>query len=96
MLEQVRIIESWPPFWLRKNMCAVVLNIENTVRGVEWLAMSGSMPLSFCMGLRYLKYLSSCRNGYGNSVYEVRACAKGLNCSKLPTKVLIFNNFNGI
>lgn len=87
VIEQARIIDGKVPFWLRKNMCAVVLNHniyfragvyqENTKRGVELLGHELTHVSQFCHGMTWVKYLWSCCRGYRKSHYEVEAYAKG-------------------
>jgi hypothetical protein len=91
VIEQARIIDGSVggsvPFWLRRNMCAVVLGQRiffragayqpNTKRGVELLGHELTHVSQFLHGMSLLKYLWSCRNGYMQSPYEIEAYAKG-------------------
>ena len=87
VIEQARIVEGYVPFWLRSDMCAVVLKSNiyfrhgvyqpNTQSGVELLGHELMHVAQFLAGLNWWKYLWSCRYGYKNSQYEVEAFAKG-------------------
>lgn len=87
VLERVRIIEGSVPFWLRRNMCAVVLHERvylragayqpNTKRGVELLGHELTHVSQFLHGMTLWRYIWSCRRGYRNSPYEQEAYAKG-------------------
>ena len=91
VLERVRIIDGSfggrVPFWLRRNMCAVVLGQcvyfrprayqPNTKRGVELLAHELTHVSQFLHGMTLWRYIWSCRYGYRNSPYEQEAYAKG-------------------
>ncbi|HSI24758.1 MAG TPA: DUF4157 domain-containing protein [Methylotenera sp.] len=87
VLEHARIIEDMVPFWLRHNMCAVVLGkriyfrpgvyVPNTKTGVELLGHELSHVSQFLHGMTVWRYLWSCRHGYHNSTYELEAYAKG-------------------
>ncbi len=75
------------PFWLRKEMCAVVLGRTiyfragvyqpNTRRGAELLGHELTHVSQFLHGMTLLKYSWSCRYGYFKSAYEIEAYAKG-------------------
>jgi len=87
VLNEARIIDGKVPFWLRRNMCAVVLGRyiylrpgvyqPNTKRGAELLGHELTHVSQFLHGMDLLKYLWSCRSGYFNSPYEIEAYAKG-------------------
>lgn len=87
VLDRARIVDGKVPFWLRRDMCAVVLDhrvyfrkgayVPNTKRGVELLAHELTHISQFLHGMTTLKYLWSCRHGYMKSVYEIEAYAKG-------------------
>jgi hypothetical protein len=87
VIEQVRIIDGHVPFWLRRDMCAVVLKNrvyfrtgvyqENTKQGVALLGHELTHVSQFLHGMNLFKYLWSCRKGYHCSAYEIEACAKG-------------------
>ena len=91
VLEKTRIIDGSfggkVPFWLRRDMCAVVLGHRiyfragyyqaNTKRGAELLSHELTHVSQYLHGMTTLKYLWSCRKGYANSVYEIEAYAKG-------------------
>jgi hypothetical protein len=91
VLERARIIDGSyggrVPFWLRRNMCAVVLGERiylrlgayqpNTRRGIEMLGHELTHVSQFLHGMTLWRYIWSCRNGYHNSPYEQEAYAKG-------------------
>jgi uncharacterized protein YfaT (DUF1175 family) len=87
VMKQARIFEGQVPFWLREDMCAVVLRFRiyfragvyqaNTLSGVKLLGHELEHVSQFSHGMTYLQYLWSCRKGYKNSPYEVSAYAKG-------------------
>lgn len=87
VLEQVRIIDGRVPFWLRRDMCAVVLKnriyfrsgvyIANTRQGVNLLGHELTHVSQFLHGMTFLSYLWSCRKGYRLSCYEIAAYANG-------------------
>lgn len=87
VLEKARIIDGKVPFWLRHDMCALVLDTRiyfragyyqpNTKRGAELLGHELTHVSQFLHGMTTLKYLWSCRKGYASSVYEIEAYAKG-------------------
>lgn len=91
VLEKARVIDGSfggkVPFWLRKDMCAVVLGTHiylragayqpNTVRGISLLGHELAHVAQFCYGMTVLRYLWSCRNGYMQSPYELQAYAMG-------------------
>lgn len=87
VIEQARIIDGYAPFWLRRDMCAVVLGPciylrlgvyqANTKAGVELLGHELMHVSQFLHGMNWLKYCWSCRYGYRKSQYEISAYAKG-------------------
>jgi hypothetical protein len=87
VIEQARVIDGRTPFWLRKNMCAVVIGkciylragayLPNTKRGAELLGHELTHVSQFLHGMTLLKYVWSCRYGYFKSPYEIEAYAKG-------------------
>jgi Domain of unknown function (DUF4157) len=87
VLERVRIIDGRVPFWLRRDMCAVVLNERiyfregvyqaNSRRGIELLGHELTHVSQFLHGMTLWRYIWSCRKGYRNSAYEQEAYAKG-------------------
>jgi hypothetical protein len=87
VLQRARIIDGKVPFWLRKEMSAVVLGRRiylragvyqpNTVRGISLLGHELTHVAQFCYGMTVLRYLWSCRHGYMQSPYEVQAYAMG-------------------
>ncbi|PPD56543.1 MAG: hypothetical protein CTY10_03675 [Methylotenera sp.] len=87
VIDEARIIDGKVPFWLRRNMCAVVLGHTiyfragayqpNTKRGAELLGHELTHVSQFLHGMTLLKYGWSCRNGYYKSAYEIEAYAKG-------------------
>lgn len=86
-LQKARIIEGHTPFWLRKNMCAVVLGHRiylrehayqfNTLQGIELLAHELTHVEQYLSGMTVFKYLWAARRGYRQNPYEVEAYAKG-------------------
>ena len=86
-LQKVRLIEGRTPFWLRKNMCAVVLGhriyfragayLFNTPQGIELLAHELTHVEQYLSGMTIFKYLWAARHGYRQNLYEVEAYAKG-------------------
>lgn len=91
VLERARIFDGSTggkvPFWLRSDMCAVVLwhriyfragaYQPNTKRGLELLAHELTHVSQFLHGMTVFNYLWSCRKGYLKSQYEIEAYAKG-------------------
>jgi hypothetical protein len=87
VLERARVIDGKVPFWLRRNMCAVVLGEcvyfrrgvyqPNTKRGVELLGHELTHVSQFLHGMTLWRYVWSCRRGYFTSIYEQEAYAKG-------------------
>lgn len=87
VLEQARIIDGRVPFWLRRDMCAVVLGNTvyfragyyqaNTPQGTSLLGHELTHVSQFLHGMTLFKYVWSCRNGYMQSPYETEAYAKG-------------------
>jgi hypothetical protein len=90
VLEKARVIDGSVggkvPFWLRRDMCAVVLGcriyfrhgayVPNTKRGVQLLGHELTHVSQFLHGMSLLKYVWSCRKGYMQSPYEIEAYAK--------------------
>lgn len=87
VIEQARIIDGHVPFWLRKKMCAVVVQYRiylrrdvyrpNTKSGIELLGHELMHVSQFLHGMTWLTYCWSCRMGYHKSRYEIDAYAKG-------------------
>ena len=87
VLEKTRIIDGKVPFWLGRDMCAVVLGHRiyfragfyqpNTKRGAELLGHELAHVSQYLHGMTIFKYGWSCRKGYAKSVYEIEAYAKG-------------------
>lgn len=87
VLEHVRIIDGKVPFWLSRNMCAVVLGERiylrqgvyrpNTKSGIELLGHELTHVSQSLHGMTLWRYIWSCRHGYRNSPYELEAYAKG-------------------
>jgi hypothetical protein len=87
VIEQARIVEGHVPFWLKRNMCAVVLGRyiylrpgayqANTMQGVALLGHELVHVSQFMHGMTMLSYLWSCRRGYRRSPYEIQAYATG-------------------
>ncbi|MEQ1487069.1 MAG: DUF4157 domain-containing protein [Methylotenera sp.] len=86
-LYKVRIIENKVPFWLRKDMCAVVLGHRiffrknayqaNTSQSLELLAHELTHVEQYLTGMNVFKYIWASRYGYRQNPYEVEAYAKG-------------------
>ena len=87
VLERARIIDGRVPFWLRRDMCAVVLGERvyfragvyqpNTKRGIALLGHELTHVSQFLHGMTLWRYIWSCRYGYRHSIYEQEAYAKG-------------------
>ena len=87
VLDQARIVDGYVPFWLRRDMCAVVLGNcvylragaynANTKQGIELLGHELTHVSQFLHGMTLWRYIWSCRKGYYNSFYEQEAYAKG-------------------
>ncbi len=91
VVDRARIVDGSAganvPFWLRTDMCAVVLGHRiyfrtgvyqpKTKRGLELLAHELTHVSQFLHGMTVFKYLWSCRKGYNKSQYEIEAYAKG-------------------
>jgi Domain of unknown function (DUF4157) len=91
VLEQARIVDGSfggrVPFWLRRDMCAVVLGKTiyfragyyqaNTPQGLSLLGHELTHVSQFLHGMTLFKYIWSCRKGYMQSHYEIEAYAKG-------------------
>lgn len=86
-LNFARIIDGHTPFWLRKNMCAVVLGTNvyfrdgayqaNTSNGIGLLAYELTHVEQYLSGMTGFKYLWASRYDYRQNPYEVEAYAKG-------------------
>jgi hypothetical protein len=86
-LQEARLIEGHTPFWLRKNMCAVVLGPRiyfrigayhfNTSHGTEILAHELTHVQQYLSGMTIFKYLWASRRGYRQNPYEIEAYSKG-------------------
>lgn len=87
VMEQARVVDGSVPFWLRRDMCAVVLGNKvyfragvyqpNTKRGAELLGHELTHVSQFLHGMTLFGYVWSCRKGYHNSPYEIEAYTKG-------------------
>jgi Domain of unknown function (DUF4157) len=87
VLDIARIVDGKTPFWLRRDMCAVVLNHTiyfrpnyyqaNTPKGLSLLGHELTHVAQFLHGMTPLKYVWSCKKGYMHSPYEVQAYAMG-------------------
>ena len=98
VLERARIVDGSVggkvPFWLRHDMCAVVLGNTiyfragyyqpNTPKSSSLLGHELTHVSQFLHGMTLFKYVWSCRKGYMQSAYEIEAYAKG----RLIAKVL--------
>ena len=75
------------PFWLLRDMCAVVLGNTiyfragyyqpNTPKSASLLGYELTHVSQFLHGMTLFKYVWSCRKGYMQSQYEIEAYAKG-------------------
>jgi hypothetical protein len=87
VLAEARIVDGKVPFWLRRDMCAVVLGNTIYFRAGHYKA---GTPEGACLlghelmhvaqnlhGMNVFKYIWSCRKGYMQSPYEVQAYAMG-------------------
>jgi Domain of unknown function (DUF4157) len=87
VLQLARIVDGKVPFWLRRDMCAVVLGETiyfraghyraNTTQGACFLGHELTHVAQYLHGMTLFKYIWSCRNGYMQSPYEVQAYAMG-------------------
>lgn len=87
VLQLVRIVDGKVPFWLRRDMCAVVLGETiyfraghyqtHTPQGACLLGHELTHVAQYLHGMTLFKYIWSCRNGYMQSPYEVQAYAIG-------------------
>ena len=90
-LNAARIIEESVPFWLRKNMCAVVLNNRVYLRikfdkpiidsvsfatNIELLAHELTHVEQYLSGMTIFKYLLASHHRYWKNPYEVEAYTK--------------------
>ena len=97
VLHEARIVDGKVPFWLRRDMCAVVLNQTmyfragyyqaNTPKGLSLLAHELMHVAQFMHGMTTWDYIWSCRNGYMRSPYEVQAYAMGARIAKYYSQV---------
>jgi hypothetical protein len=87
VLNEARIIDGRVPFWLRSDMCAVVLGNRiffrtgyyqaNTSQGTSLLGHELMHVAQYLHGMTIFKYVWSCRKGYMQSPYEVQAYDMG-------------------
>lgn len=91
VLDAARIVDGnfggRVPFWLRRDMCAVVLNNHiylragayqpETAQGLALLGHELMHVAQYLTGMTVWRYIWSCRNGYRNSGYEQQAYALG-------------------
>lgn len=91
VIDEARIVDGRfggkVPFWLRSDMCAVVIGrtiyfradsyYPNTKSGAELLGHELTHVSQFLHGMTLLSYVWSCRRGYFKSPYEIEAYAKG-------------------
>jgi len=101
-LHLTRIFEGKAPFWLAKNMCAVVLGHRiyfrdgayqaNTLKGIELLAHELTHVEQYLSGMTIFKYLWASRKGYKKNPYEVEAYAKGKYVCEQYVNYLIAKN----
>lgn len=99
VLEKARVIDGRVPFWLRGNMCAVVLGCRiyfrasvyqpNTKQGFVLLGHELTHVSQFLHGMTIFKYIWSCRKGYRNSLYEIEAYAKGALIAKCCDEIAL-------
>jgi len=103
VLQNARIIDGSfggkIPFWLRRDMCAVVLGcriylragayLPNTKRGTILLGHELTHVSQFLHGMTLFKYIWSCRRGYRNSLYEIEAYAKGALIAKFWDEIAL-------
>ena len=88
VLESARVVDGRVPFWLRRDMCALVLGntiyfragyyAANTPKGLSLLGHELMHVAQFLHSMTLLKYVWSCRKGYMQSPYEVQAYAMGV------------------
>ena len=87
VLELARVVDGRVPFWLWRDMCAVVLRNTiyfragyyqaNTVKGLILLGHELTHVAQFIHGMTTFDYIWSCRKGYMQSPYEAQAYAMG-------------------
>ena len=87
VIDSASVVENRVPFWLRRDMCAVVLHNTiymragyfqaNTARGLSLLGHELTHVAQFMQGMTLWQYVWSCRHGYMQSPYEVQAYAMG-------------------
>ncbi len=85
VLQAALIIDGKAPFWLRRDMCAVVLYHRiylragayqpGTPQGMALLGHELMHVAQYLAGMTIWRYVWSCRYGYRNSPYEVQAYA---------------------
>ena len=85
VLVEARIADGRVPFWLQRDMCAVVLGNTiyfragyyqaNTPQGLSLLGHELTHVAQFMHGMTTFKYIWSCRKGYMQSPYEAQAYA---------------------
>lgn len=93
VLAKARVIDGKVPFWLRRDMCAVVIGPRiylragvyqpNTKEGLVLLGHELTHVSQYLHGMTIFKYIWSCSKGYRNSHYEIEAYAKGALIGKL-------------
>jgi Domain of unknown function (DUF4157) len=103
VLQNARIIDASVggkiPFWLRRDMCAVVLGchiylragayMPNTKQGAILIGHELTHVSQFLHGMNIFKYIWSCRRGYRKSFYEIEAYAKGVLIAKLWDEIAL-------
>jgi hypothetical protein len=87
VLAKARIVDGHVPFWLRRDMVAVVLENRiyfrkgayqaDTPEGACLLGHELTHVAQCLQGMTIWKYLWSCRRGYYQSPYEQQAYAMG-------------------
>ncbi len=92
VLQLARIVDGKVPFWLRRDMCALVLGNRiyfragyyqaNTPQGAALLGHELTHVAQYLHGMTMLKYVWSCRKGYMQSPYEAQAYAMGARIAK--------------
>ncbi len=92
VLHIARIVDGRVPFWLRRDMCALVLGNTiyfragyyqaNTPKGLSLLGHELMHVAQNLYGMNVFKYIWSCRKGYMQSPYEVQAYAMGWRIAK--------------
>jgi hypothetical protein len=87
VLYVARVVDGKVLFWLRRDMCAVVLRSTiyfrkgyyqaGTPEGVFLLGHELMHVAQYLHGMTLWKYVWSCRKGYMQSPYELQAYAMG-------------------